>query len=756
MIIIKFFLKKINHYFLFMKRKSVLLCSLILLCFFCEPLFANNNSPAAANIPLNADTLPVKPPPGLFARIAEVFKFKKYARLKGKNAIMQVIQNLGIKDSISATKANVALLTTALNSIKDSSDMNYNLLLQKIDTLKLFARKNSDSIYKQLNAFAQPPTDEEIFALAEKILPIIQNKIIKSKTALSAAGRDSVNQLRSFFYYTNQKTDSAKMKITRKADIYCFTSAYMNKNYLDFNFNILNNIIYNGYDIGDKNALSVCTGNIKNNRVLKTAAANKCHIILSLTTANKATTHAFLTSDTWQQKVAEDLILLLSDGYINGVNIMLTDVDYNHSNNLISFIDLLAQKIDLLTVTLPAFDIHNGYDIDALNKLPVKQFILDFTSQKNTSTTGPVISLNGPSNSMQAAANRFLNSTVPFKKLIVAIPYYGVNFTFNEKNFTSHYHTLDEISESYTDSLYYDSLAASIYADVSDLNGAVTNEIWYDDATTLNDKYNFILQNNFGGIAIDPLKKSAAIGYANIWNGIANSFFTVTANTERPAIRYDSCLLGNNVQQDAIIRNAIKALGTGNCYGIITSEANVWQKLQRLFTNSCLCQLADTGLQTNHYFDSLLQKNLIKTDLLYYQSYFGNEALSRDSTGAVFEKNKMYLIAFRAAVKRVMLHISFLILILFIATLVYYFNNTRANGQAWKLRIKTEIASIALLNLLILSTALFFYFNDHAHTDACTRLPRFFLPAIILAGMLIGSASLYYGVFKLVKSENEP
>jgi spore germination protein YaaH len=746
-----------------MKCKGLFLCSFILLCFFSNAFYPNSKAAINEKNGVEAvDTVPAKAIPGLFSRIAEVFKFKKYAQLKQKKAIINAIRDLGLKDSIVATRENVLLLTSILNSVKDTSSLNYNLLLQKLDSLKQSTSKNNDSIYRKLYAIAQPPTNEEIATLAEKILPVIQAKIIKSNiTAGYVATADTLNPVRIAYYYTNKEA-ATNLQITRKADVYAFCSSEMDRNYLDFNFNMLNNIIFNGYDIANKNALTTVTTNLTGNRVLKIAGNNKCHILLSITSSNNAATNAFLNSAASQQKLTDDISQLIALHYIDGVNVMLDDVDYNHSTRFTSFIQLLSQKVNLVTITIPAFDLHNGFDINALNQLPVKSFILNFTSQKNVNTIGPVIALNGSKYSLQAAVNRFLNSTVPFQKLVVSIPFYGVDFSYGKKYNTPHYNTLDNLSDAFSDSLYYDSTAASVYAAISNLNGEVTNAIWYDDATSLNDKYKFILNNHFGGIAIEPLKNSATIGYTNIWNGIAAAFFTVSPKPVDidPASRADSCFCGNDFSKDSVIRKTMIQFGADYSYRIILSEKSALKKLAYLFANACQCKFGDSAISTPHYFDSLMSVTLTTKAPFYYQFYFSNEAMKIDSAGAALEKNKLYLIAFRSAVKRVMLHLNLLMLALFAAALVFYFNRYRTIGSEWKWRTKAEIISIVLLNLLILTGSLFFYLSNHPPNiqpnGSCIQLPPLFLFIIILVGMIAGAAFMHYAVFRPIKSENEP
>jgi len=746
-----------------MKHKGLFLCSFILLYLFSNAFYPNIKANTNNKTGVEAvDTVPSKAAPGLLSRIAEVFKFKKYAQLRQRNSIINTIQGLGLKDSIAVTRENVLLLTDILSSVKDSSHFNYNVLLQKLDSLKQNTSRNNDSIYRKLYAIAQPPTNEEIATLAEKILPVIQAKIIKSNiTAGYVTAADTMNPIRVAYFYTN-KDAASNLQITRKADVYFFCSSEMDRNYLDFNFNILNNIIFNGYDIANKNALEILKTSLTGNRVLKAAASNKCHILLSITSSNSATTNAFLGSVSSQQKLADDISQLIALHYIDGINILLDDVDYNHSTQFVSFIQLISQKINLVTITVPAFDLHNGYDIEALNQLPVKSFILNFTGQKNTSAAGPVVALNGYKYSIQAATNRFFNSTVPFQKLVVSIPYYGVDFLYGKKFNTPRYNTLDNLNDAFSDSLYYDSTAASVYAAISNLNGQVTNAVWYDDATSLNDKYKFILNNRFGGIAIEPLKKSASIGYNDIWNGIAAAFFTVSPKPIDVIVTpsADSCYCGNDPAKDSAIRKAMIALGVDHSYRIILAEKSAFQKFLYLLANGCECGFGDSTHTSSRYFDSLMRVTLVRKAPFYYQYYFSSGAMSSDSAGAAIEKNKLHLIVFRSAVKRVMLHLNLLMLALFAASLIFYFNKYRITGSEWKLRTKAEIASIVLLNLMILTGSLFFYLSNNPPNiqpnGSCVQLPPLFLSIIILVGMIAGSAFMYYGIFRSIKSENEP
>lgn len=749
-----------------MKYKSIFLCPLIFFYFFSNALPKKNNPDFfKENYAVITDSIPPKDSvPGLLARIADVFKFKKYAKLKEKNTIISIFQSLGL-DSILDTKANVLLLNVMLDSVAAKGDTSYSLLQRKIDTLKLNAFDSLSLVNTKLSALMQRPTDKEIAELTEKILPIVQNKIMRSQKQISSSANDTLNLIKTIYYYTNKKPEAAYLQINRKADVYCFCNSNLDKNYLDFNFEILNNIIFNGYDIANKNAFTNCTGNLKNNRVLKTASDNNCTVFLSLFSSDKTITNAFLADTNKQKKVIEDLLSLMVNNRISGINVMLKDVDYDHSSAFTSFIQTLTKKIKLIIVTIPAFDTQNGYDLEALNKQGVKKIILSFTGVKNTDVPIPIFALNGTRYSLQAAANRLFNSSVPFQNFIISVPYYGVDFAFNKKNVAPYYETLDNLNEAFRDSSSYDSVTASVYAGITDTNGNVTNAIWYDDAATLKEKYTFILNNSFGGIAVEPLDKNFSIGYSNIWNGIANAFFAVTQkHVDTIATKpYDSCLCGADLRSDSIIRAAMIKLGTDYCYSLIKSEKGALQKLIYLLSNPCLCGFNDTANVSNHYFDSLANIRLQKSDPLYYQSYFTKAALSKDSVTAFSEKNKMYLIAYRSAVKRVSLHISLLLLVLFSAALIFYFNRLRIIGHEWKLRKKTEIASIILLNLFLLAGSLFFYLSNNPmlpagnfHKSSCVQLPVQLLLIIIFISLIVGSAIMRYAVFPFVKNEEVP
>jgi spore germination protein YaaH len=725
--------------------------NLFLSIFFLLPLLTNafspNNRPATNQVISNKviDTIPVKAAPGLLSRIAEVFKFKKYAQLKQRNSIINVIQSTGINDSIIATRENVQLLTDLLNSVKDSSSLNFDLLLQKIDTLKRYALKNNDSIYKQLQVIAQPPTHAEITALAEKIIPIIQNEIIKRHTTSVTAAANTFNLINAAYPLNN--FDTAQMQITRKGYIYCFYSP-ANRNYLDYNFHLLNNIIFNGLDLANANALPVVTDHLTGNRVLSIARNSNCQVLLSISSSNMAATFSFLNSVSRQQKLIDDLDRFISHKLIDGVNVMLPHVNFNYSAQLVSFVQRLTEKINHVTVTLPAFDLQNGYDINKLNQLPVKNFILNFTGQHNDITAAPVITLSGSKYSLQAAASRFLNSSVPFKKLVVSIPYYGVEYDYEKKNSPPRYNTLDNMQYGFTDSLYYDSLAASVYAAVSNPDGEITHALWFDDAVSLNSKYNFIVSNRFGGIAIEPLPQSASIGYTDLWNGIAAVFFSLSPKPVKVVVPSpaDSCFCGNDITRDSIIRKALIRLGTANCYNVLLAGSATLKKTISLFMDPCQCGFEDTAIKTPPYVDSLTGATLIRKDLSYYHTYFNKEE----------EKDKLYHIVFRSAAKRVALHATLLMLTLFIAALAFYFNRYRKIGKTWKLRNKMEIASIALLNLLILTGSLFFYLSNRAPNGTCVQMPLVFFGIIVLITTAVSSALLYYAIFKKLNNEQEP
>jgi hypothetical protein len=188
-------------------------------------------------------------------------------------------------------------------------------------------------------------------------------------------------------------------------------------------------------------------------------------------------------------------------------------------------------------VTLPAFDDAQAYDILRMDSL-VDRYIIDF-SKKPTKYPGPIAPLNDESNySIESSVSRYLNTGVAPYKFILCLSYYGAQFSIDEKTGTESFVKYIPYKNIRSDYPYapfeYNDKAAYASIEIRNDNGDLTGHIYYDNEDALAKKYDFILQNGLGGVAIWHL--GADEGYGELWDALAYKFVkidTVSRDTIR-------------------------------------------------------------------------------------------------------------------------------------------------------------------------------------------------------------------------------
>lgn len=318
--------------------------------------------------------------------------------------------------------------------------------------------------------------------------------------------------------------------------VYGWLPSWVGTSYENFDYSLLTDIAYFSYSVNATTGSYHTINYWKTTRMVELAQAAGVRVHLTATLFGSHAT--FLENPNSRKTFTDSIISLLKARNANGVNIDFEGVPASQSENLTRFIKEFGGALhdqipnSQISIALPAVDWTNVFDVAELNQVIDLFIIMGYEYYyKGASVAGP----NSPKNSgtrwwaynCTRSVNYYLDKGVPKEKLLLGVPYYGHDWPTADNS----------VPSSTTDiggALFYNQIARSIdqqyrqwddHASVPHYaykTGEQWRQCWYDDAQSLEQKYDMVNLKDIGGIGIWALGYDD--GYAELWNAIRNKF----------------------------------------------------------------------------------------------------------------------------------------------------------------------------------------------------------------------------------------
>ena len=322
-------------------------------------------------------------------------------------------------------------------------------------------------------------------------------------------------------------------KVKQGANIFGWHPSWMGGSYTKYNYSLLTHVCYFSADL-DGNS-----GNLALNGWDTTAFVSfakrqnaSCKVLLNVTCFGRGPISRFLNDDDAQAAFYDQLLSTLTQKHGDGVCIDFEEIPAAEKDKFSSFISglkqVLGEKGLQVVLTLPAVDTDpSPYDFSVLGK-SVDLFILmgyDYFGAFS-GKTGPVAPIKGSpdwiSNHITASIDYYLKKNIPDSILLLGVPYYGAIWETENGMIPTSKITRFIGYRSYSYALgalgnFKDTteLKASYYCYRLRSNRNVYRQFWLDGVYSLGEKYDYVLQNKLGGVAIWALGFDA--GSDNLW-----------------------------------------------------------------------------------------------------------------------------------------------------------------------------------------------------------------------------------------------
>lgn len=464
----------------------------------------------------------VKKKETLIGKIKKAFQFRSNFKKAEEERINAIFDKLSV-----------------LNNSKKKDTVTYKYY--KTETIPIKAIQSQiDSLFKNFSSSINLNQDssKDIDQLADKLLPMMLRKIELEK--IEEKKQEKLKKIRELMPYSGGAiittklngitTKIIKKKILRKGEVFGFHSYSMNKNYLNYNYKALTTLLYYGYELNGETGGYKSLNGWDTAEVVDKAKKANCKVLLCVFSKDIKNTNQFLNNENAQINLVNDINILLKQRNANGVNLIFDEFGINNRVKFTNFIRLFSENIKKsyqLTLTLPVIDKNKNYDVDELDRY-IQYFIIDFSKKHSYGSISPI---KGTNFSLDSGIDRYLNSSVEPKKFIACLTYNGINWEYKTPN--SSYQSYKTIINKYLTNkipLYNKNEGARI--DVLDQKKDTINQIWYDDAQTLSEKYDFIFAKGVGGIGIWGLGSDDE--NPELWNVLIDKTMYIETKTVVP------------------------------------------------------------------------------------------------------------------------------------------------------------------------------------------------------------------------------
>ncbi|WP_349318453.1 glycosyl hydrolase family 18 protein [Chitinophaga sp. MM2321] len=441
------------------------------------------------------------------------------------------------------TKADILMLNEALTKRENQQFDSLVAMLQTIAANHAATHANDTTDAGDGSTVQEPDksiSGADINALADKMIPILQQK--SEDVAAAEKKEEHLKMIRSMYGRPVGQTDTLALndsigvryllKLTQKINVTGIQTYLMEQDYTGYNYNTLSTFSFLGYMV-DGNTGSIGAAFPEDQvKSIKEARAAGCNLQLIFFDKKTSNIQALLKKPAAQRAFADSLARLLRQQLADGVTIYFQHLPANQRSAFTSFIRILSETLQQadkkykVNVVVPAYDKYLNYDLRALNAY-VTFFLIDFT-QATGNIAGALAPLDSdPLQSVSGAVSRYLQGDVPPGKISLLLSYYGAVWKKGKEgapDVFSRYVSYSDIRKQYpSDTIpLFDEDAAAFFIEVKDKYGAVNEEIWFDNALSLGLKYDFLLKNELGGVAIWTL--GADKGYTDLSDALVDKF----------------------------------------------------------------------------------------------------------------------------------------------------------------------------------------------------------------------------------------
>lgn len=426
----------------------------------------------------------------------------------------------------------------------------------------------------------------------ENFAPIEQKNLLNSYGYIYDAlnGKNDIITSSNFTWDSVQKVyyveDPKYKKIKDDKEVFGWHPYWMGSAWQSYPFELLSTISYFSYKLDPDTGSYTNPAQIaewRSTAMIDSAHAKNTKVLLTVSSHGKKNNDLFLSDEGKWGTLIDSISVLLIERDADGVDLNFEQLPYFKRRNFNRFVEQMKTQLSLritskkpiVSVTLPAVDSREIFDIEELQKHADLMVIMGYDYNTGTQLQGavaPLQSVEVKGISLSNTLSFYLNSGIDPNKTVLALPYYGSMWegtvdnsgatTTNFERKVTYREVMNLFNEEYTQAnnispiLERESMTNYFNLTYPDMT---TKEIWFDDDYTLGKKYDYALSNNLRGIGIWALGYDN--GYGQLWDVIDEKFSTDAIVVEDPIAQVEGYPIKLSrfllIKKDLIIVSAI-------------------------------------------------------------------------------------------------------------------------------------------------------------------------------------------------------
>lgn len=315
---------------------------------------------------------------------------------------------------------------------------------------------------------------------------------------------------------------------------YWFGPAY----YMNYDYTLLTHFSYFSYELNPYNGHYKTIHDWRTSAAITMAQMAGCKVELSVTNFGGKRNALFLTNKKSWKRLADNLIELLTCRDADGVNLDFEHVRKANGPHLTAFVKYLYERFEAerpgmtITMAVPGLNNYRIYNILELSPYVDSFVIMGYDYHyKSSPYAGPVAPLGGYV-SIRSSLQSYTSSGVDPKKLILAVPYYGREWSTKNhavpSAVTSYQKTptYADIQEDYMGTYterWHEKSASPYFVRIVD--GGI-RQCWFDSRASIGEKYDLAIDHCIGGVGMWALGYDN--GYSDLWGLIEDKFVDCT------------------------------------------------------------------------------------------------------------------------------------------------------------------------------------------------------------------------------------
>ncbi len=374
----------------------------------------------------------------------------------------------------------------------------------------------------------------------EENQPLIDTASFKQR-ATYVKKRDMLNfgEKGDYENLSHKNAHTKKHTLSPKNIVFGWHPYWAKEAYKSYNFSLLSIVTYFAYEVEPNTGDYTTIHDWETTGLIKEAHAHKTKVLLSVACFSEKNISTFLSNPSAQSNLINKVILLVKNRKGDGVHLDFEGLPAKYKSDFANFVidfngKLKAQiKGAILSMSLPAIDFDNAYDLRQLEK-HVNYFVINGYEfyGANTKLAGPVSLTKGGGNWWNHGLDKSIDEYIAFgvkpEKILLGVSYYGAVWITKGLEVPSE-------ARKFVKYMPYKNIrdemgAASAGEDASSMtnffayrdNNDNYRQIWYEDSLSLAKKYDFVISKKIGGVGIWALGYDH--GYPQLWQVLAAKF----------------------------------------------------------------------------------------------------------------------------------------------------------------------------------------------------------------------------------------